>query len=346
MCRTATGLGRRGHRVWVLSHPESRLSRSAPGGIRLVARRLGMDYNPLMIAWLVGFIKRKGIDLVVTNIRKEVIIGGVAARLAGIPNIRRIGNHDDLNNRVKWSQEHLVDHNIIPCNLILEEARRRLPWVVPSQFTTVYNGVNPVDFSDGEIAKIRKGWGLAREHLVVGCTSGLAKVKRIDALISVFAGLRVKHPEVRLVIAGEGPEEAGLREKAREAGAGDSVVFAGFTADPAMVAAAYDIAVLNSSIEGFPNVLVEYMAAGKPVVSTRVGGVTEILEDRKNGLLVEPGDTDGLTKALLELMRDRETRDRLGREARRKVEAGFTEDKMLDRLEALFSRLAGTGRSG
>jgi glycosyltransferase involved in cell wall biosynthesis len=281
------------------------------------------------------------VDLVVTNIQKEVVIGGLAARLSGIPNIRRIGNRDDLNDRVKWSQKFLVNHSIVPCMATFEEARRRHPWLAPDRFTTVYNGLNPTTYSEGDIAEVRRTWGLTADHLVIGCTSGLAKVKGIDRLISVFAGLCGEYPRARLVLTGEGPEEAELRGQVRQAGIEDGVVFAGFSGETPKVAAAYDISVLNSSLEGFPNVIVEYMAAGRAVISTRVGGVVEIVEHGRNGLLIEPGDDEALGEALRRAMDDPDMRNRLGREARRTVEERFTETSMADSLEAVFSRVAG-----
>ena len=92
MHRTALGLEARGHKVWIVSHPDSRFTVSAPPGVRIIPKRLGMDYNPVMILFMARLIKKSHIDLVVTNIQKEITVGGCAARLTGIPSIRRIGN--------------------------------------------------------------------------------------------------------------------------------------------------------------------------------------------------------------------------------------------------------------
>jgi glycosyltransferase involved in cell wall biosynthesis len=279
----------------------------------------------------------------VTNIQKEVVIGGLAARLAGIPNVRRIGNDDDLNDRVRWRQTHLVDHSIVPCNFTLEKAAGRLSWIEPDRFTTIYNGVDPVDHSEEEKAGVRRGWGLPPDATVIGCTSGLAKVKGLNNLISAFARLAVEYPNTYLVLTGEGPEETDLRGLVRAAGIEGRVVFAGFTAEPTKAAAAYDIAVLNSSIEGFPNVVIEYMGTGIPVVSTRVGGVGEILLDRVNGLLIEPGDVSALVESLQLLLADPGLRSELGRRARQTVDEGFSGNRMVDRVEKLFKKITDTG---
>jgi glycosyltransferase involved in cell wall biosynthesis len=340
MCRTALGLGKRGHTVWMLSHPESRLTRSRPKGISIIPRKLGMDYNPAMIAYLIVFLKRNGVDLIVTNIKKEVVIGGLAARACGIPNVRRIGSHDDLNDRVKWHQTHLVDHSIVPCNYTLDEAAGRLPWIDKRRYTTIHNGMNPVRTAPGEIADLRRRWGVPGTAVVIGCTCALSTVKGLEGLIEIFAGLAATYRDAFLVLSGEGPEEAALRGMARSAGVEGRVIFAGFTDRPAKAAAAYDIGVLNSAREGFPNAILEYMGAGIPVVSTRVGGIPEILVHQSNGLLIDAGDSAALGESLRLLLDNPDLRKNLGRRAQQTVREGFSEDGMVDRVETLFKKLA------
>jgi glycosyltransferase involved in cell wall biosynthesis len=343
MHRTALGLEERGHRVWILSHPESRFTKSAPAGIRLIPKKLGMDFNPAMILYLVGFIKRHKIDLVLTNIQKEVVIGGLAARISGVPNVRRIGNEYDLNDRVRWRQTHLVDHSIVPCRFTLDAAARRLSWIERDLFTVIYNGVKPAEYSPEEKATVRRGWGVPVDAEVIGCTSSLGRVKGLEGLITAFGRVAAGHPESYLVLSGEGPEETALKRLAEASGVGNRVVFAGFTTRPTRAAAAYDIGVLNSEVEGFPNAVVEYMAAGTPVVSTRVGGVPEILTGGRNGLLIEPGNLEGLVAGLRSLLADPELRKELGRKARLTVEESFSEATMVDKVEALFKKAIGGG---
>ncbi len=342
MHRTALGLESRGHRVWIVSHPDSRFTISAPRGIRIIPKKLGMDYNPFMILYLVGLIKRNRIGLVVTNIQKEITIGGSAAKIAGVPSIRRIGNEYDINHRFRWRQKHLVDHTIAPSASILREAEKRVNWLDPARYTVIYNGRNPAVHSAEDIAEQRRRWGLSENDFIIGCTAQLAKVKGIDRLIGVFKALVDSQVDARLVITGEGPELRGLEARAAALGLSGRVVFAGFSADPARAAAAYDVAVLNSSKEGFPNALVEYLAAGTAVVSTEVGGVGEILKHGENGLLVDVGDDKQLLDAIVRLQRDRDLKSRLARAGLKTIEDGFSEDVMLDRLERLFrERMSG-----
>ncbi len=345
MHRTALGLEARGHRVWIVSHPGSRFTASAPAGVRIIPLKIGMDYNPFMILHLVRFIRRNRIDLVVTNIQKEITVGGSAAKLTGIPSIRRIGSGNDINPRFRWRQQHLVDHTIAPSKSVMEEARKRVGRLDPSRYTVIYNGRNPASYSREEIARQRRLWGLSERDFIIGCTTRLAEVKGLDRLIGVFKAMIDSQVDAYLVLTGEGPERPGLEAAASRFGIRERVVFAGFSDEPARVAAAYDVGILNSSQEGFPNSLVEYLAAGTPVVSTDVGGVGEILTHDRNGLLVEAGDDRQLLQAVLRLARDRDLRLRLAGAGLKTIEEGFSEDIMVDSLERFFQERISERRS-
>jgi glycosyltransferase involved in cell wall biosynthesis len=338
MRQTAIGLEAKGHQVWVLGHPKGRFIRSAPKEIRLIPRRLGMDYSPLTVSFLVRFIKSHQIDLIVTNIEKEVIAGGIAARLCGIPNIRRVGREDDFKKKLKirWNHRHLVDQCIVPCDFVRDNAVKRAPWLDRAQFTTIYNGKNGRRYSRDEIKSQRKAWGLEENDVIIGVTSQLSKSKAIDRLIRVFKRLQEKCPEWYLVVTGEGSEKEKLAALAEELKIQERVVFAGFSSEPLLSSAGYDIAVSNSRFEGFPNNVVEYFAVGRPVVTTDAGGVSEMVRHGENALLIPCDDDTQLYESLLTLIRNPEMRKAIGRRAMETIEQGFSEDLMIERLETFF----------
>ena len=338
MQRTAKALESRGHQVTILAHPEGKFVASAAKELRVVARKLGMDYNPLAIRFLVKFIRENQVDLVVTNIEKEVIAGGVAARLCRIPNIRRVGREDDFNEKFKVKIHHrlLVDRCVVPCNLVRDNAVKRAPWLDESQFTTIYNGKNPKIFSKTTIARQRHEWGLSDGALIIGVTSQLTRQKNVHGLVRVFERLRDRYQNIVLVITGEGNEKETLRKIVRDAHMDPWVVFSGFAADPLRAASAYDIAVSNSDFEGFPNTVVEYFAAGRPVVTTDAGGVEEMVNDHENGILVPKGDDNRLYDAIALLIENDALRGVLAKNAINTIDNGFSEDHMIDRLESFF----------
>ncbi|MEE8481449.1 MAG: glycosyltransferase family 4 protein [Desulfobacterales bacterium] len=340
MKKTAFGLKRKGHSVWILAHPNGRFIQSASKDLKLFPKKLGMDYNPLMIYFLIRFIKSNKIDLVITNIEKEVIAGGIAARICRIPNVRRVGREDDFNEKlkVKWHHRLLVDQCIVPCDLVRKNAMKRAKWLDGSQFTTIYNGENCKRFSVDEIRHQRKKWGLSNKDFIVGVTSQLSSVKGVDSLIQVFNRIAEKHPEIYLIIMGEGKEKEKLKSIVSELNLSGRIIFGGFTTDPMCAAAAYDIAVSNSRFEGFPNNVVEYFAVGKPVVTTDAGGVTEMVKDGYNALLVPCDDNIQLYNKILFLIENPDLRKRLSQNTINTIEKEFSEDIMMDKLEKFFKR--------
>jgi glycosyltransferase involved in cell wall biosynthesis len=142
-----------------------------------------------------------------------------------------------------------------------------------------------------------------------------------------------------VLIAGSGVEEQRLREQIGEAGLEETVLLLGTRTDVPDLLAAADVAVCCSDFEGTPLSVMEYMAAGKPVVATRVGGLPELIEHGVHGLLFESRDVAGLAGAIGELLGDQERRTRFGERARVRQQREFDLDSTLRRLEELYEML-------
>ena len=153
----------------------------------------------------------------------------------------------------------------------------------------------------------------------------LAGVKGVPILLDAVAALRDRHPGLRLTLIGDGPERALLEAKARDLGLADTVSFVGYKsqAEVAQALAETDVFVLPSFAEGVPVVLMEAMAARVPVVTTRIAGVPELVEDGVSGLLVPPGDTGALCTALETVLADPDRRRAMGAAGHAKVTGDF-----------------------
>ncbi len=273
-----------------------------------------------------------------------MIFGGIGARLGGAASIRRVGNQFDFDDtfRIRMHQKHLVDLNIVPCRTMVSEILGRTPWMKEQDFRVVYNGKPVQNFTPEEIALQRKKWAVPEGRLIIGTTSQLSDVKRIDGIIRIFAELCRDCPNLYLVITGQGREEENLKNLARELGIYERVRFPGFTRTPMPSAAGYDIAVFNSRYEGFPNSVVEFMAAGCPVISTQVNGIDEIIEHDRNGLLVESGDEDAFTANLRMLISNPGKRKALSEKALQTVQDRFSQEKMIQNVERAFQEIITT----
>lgn len=154
----------------------------------------------------------------------------------------------------------------------------------------------------------------------------LVPVKGFDVLIDAFAEIQSQVPEWGLEMWGAGPELEPLQQRARDLGVSERVWFRGVTERPFEALRQGDLFVMSSHAEGFPNALVEAMACGLPVISTRFGGAVEdIIQHGSNGILVPSGDRSALAEAMLKLMLDPAARAHLGQEATQVVQRFSTE---------------------
>jgi glycosyltransferase involved in cell wall biosynthesis len=200
------------------------------------------------------------------------------------------------------------------------------------QYRVIPNGVDPEEFS-------AEPEPVPGRILVVG---RLARQKRPDIAIRAFAQVRERNPSAELHLVGDGPLRFELTALIAELGVADSVKFLGLRDDvPALLSRASCL-VLSSDYEGCPYSVLEAMAAGVPVVATKVGGVPELVDER-NGLLVEPGQPDELAEAVSALVADPRRARALGRAGRERVRSEFSLQRMTDAVKAVYREVASAG---
>ena len=181
----------------------------------------------------------------------------------------------------------------------------------------------------------------ARAIRTVITVANLRREKAHEVLLRAAASLIAAHPSLRFVIVGDGPRRAELEADARSLGLAQHVSFLGHREDvPALLAEA-DLFVLPSRSEAFPNGVLEAMAAGLPVVASRVGGLLDLVEHERTGLLVRPDDATELAKAIADVVRQPERAAALGEAARARVAARYSFDRMVEAFEDLYSTQLG-----
>jgi glycosyltransferase involved in cell wall biosynthesis len=253
-----------------------------------------------------------------------------AAAAARVP--VRIGNRREINpdkspglialQRIAYGFAHRVVAN---STAVADRLRRE--GLTPRKISIVPNGV--------ELAAYQLHAGSPRLRRIV-TVANLRAEKAHETLITAAARLLSIRPEAEFWIVGGGARLQELTALADRLGIGGRVRFLGHRDDVPALLSESDIFVLTSRSEGFPNSVIEAMAAGLPVVATGVGGVVELIEHERNGLLVAPGDSDAVAEALLGLMERPERAAALGRAARLTVEGRFTFDLMVRRFEEIY----------
>jgi glycosyltransferase involved in cell wall biosynthesis len=184
---------------------------------------------------------------------------------------------------------------------------------------------------------------------LIGALGRLDPVKGYDDLIGAVRVLKDRGTAVRCVIAGVGPDETRLKGMIDELGLEDDVQLLGLRDDVASLLRAFDVAVMSSHSEGSPLAIIEYMAAGLPIVATSAGGISELISDGEHGLLVEPQDPAALAAALERILSDPALGARLGASAQARQVDEHDLDRTIGRLEnlyvALYERAQRNGRT-
>jgi glycosyltransferase involved in cell wall biosynthesis len=343
MLRALRALQRRGHEVWLCCRPHTELAdRAAEAGIPVKLVNFRGDFDPICILRLVRFMRRNRIEAVLTNMDKELRNAGIAAKLAGVRAvIPRRGIDYPLKNRWRYR----FAYNVLATRVLANShaTKRALlqnaPWLDETRIEVIHNGIEIEAFLQSARRSFRAEWNIAAHAPVLGFVGQLDERKGLGVLLSAFELIHQRIPEAKLVLAGEGPLREMIESEAREKGWEQNVVLAGFVDDVAAVMHALDVLVLPSYWEGFGLVIIEAMACARPVITTNLSSMPEIVEDGRTGYLIPPGDANALAERALALLQDRSLRERMGQAGRGRVAEHFSHEKMIDRLEELFERM-------
>jgi glycosyltransferase involved in cell wall biosynthesis/SAM-dependent methyltransferase len=190
---------------------------------------------------------------------------------------------------------------------------------------------------------IREELGAGAEDVLFTYTGRLAPIKRADTMLRALAIAVGEGAPIKVVVVGDGTIRSEIEQLARDQGCDGSVRFLGYRRDLPEIAAGSDAALLTSDSEGTPVALIEAAAAGRPAVSTSVGGVSDIVIEGETGLLADAGDEVAIATAMTRLAGDRELRRRMGGRAREHVAARFGAERLLDDIDGLYTELLERG---
>ncbi|MEA2397786.1 MAG: hypothetical protein QOK25_1342 [Thermoleophilaceae bacterium] len=327
--------------------PASDAARSAVAELQAAGVRVhGLGRQSTLAVWswwpLVRLMRRERIDVVHSHKFGSNVWAAALSPLARVPVL--------VAHEHTWSFEgqpvrRFLDRELIARSsdafvAVSREDRRRMievERIAPDKVTFVPNGIDALPAGDGE--RVRRELGIETGAPVAGAVAVLRPQKALDVLVRALAAILPTVPDLRVVIAGEGPQRAALRALAAELGVERSLILLGHRSDVPDLLAAFDLAVSSSSFEGSPLALMEYMDAALPVVATRVGGVPDLIDDGVHGLLVEPGDAGSLARAMGVLLRDPGRAREMGARGRERRRSEFDLDGTVRRLEALYEEL-------
>ena len=325
---------------------------------------LGREISPLrdLVATLrlARLIRRERPDILHTHTAKAGTVGRVAALLAG----RRAppivvhtfhghvlrGYFGPLRSRLFRLLERWLAARTTALIAVSPQVRDDLVALgvaPPERFVVIRLGIELDERvaaeRDGR-AESRRYLGIASDRFAVGWIGRMTAVKRTDDVLVAFRRLRDDGVDAVLCMVGDGPDRPELERRAHELGVIRDTLFLGYQEDVAPFYAAFDALVLPSSNEGTPVSAIEALAAGRPVVATRVGGVPDVVQEGQDGFLVDPGATDDLADRLARLARDPALRERMGGAGRERVLPRYAVARLIDDVDRLYrSLLASAG---
>ena len=291
-------------------------------------------------------IKAHSIDVVHTHGYKGNLYGLAAARQFHAPVIATCHNWTDetASLRVYRYVDYLVLRRFRRIVAVSDAvaALLRTAGIPSSRITTIDNGIDLSPFKTAR-PKLREEMK-EKPGMLVGLVGRLTPPKGGEYFLQAAREVLAKIPAALFVLVGEGPERQTLEGLARQLGISRQVVFAGHRNDMPEVYASLDVLVLPSFNEGLPMTIMEAMASGKPVIATPVGAVPKLITAEQTGLFVNPGDSLGLSAAILRILSDSSFREKLGRNGRAWVAQHFSAEAMArsysDQYRHLTEKLA------
>lgn len=287
-------------------------------------------------------------DIVHTHTAKAGFIGRIAAKLAGTPFVIHTPHGHDfygyfgsVGSRFVVILERIAALFADKIAVLTEtEKRDMLKYHVcdSGKIEVVKSGINFSAFEkkDVDIIKKKDEFNIEPGDIVVGAISRLESIKGLEYFIDSVKMVLDVVPKAKFLIVGEGSLRSSLEDRANRMGIGDRVIFTGWREDVPEIMMILDVVVLASLNEAVGRVLIEAGLTGKPVVATAVGGVPDIVRNGKTGILVSPMDSEGIGRAIIELLKDENKRQTMGRAAREWVKSNFDQKNMIDSIDSIY----------
>lgn len=311
--------------------------------VRVLNKRLKLD--PSCFRTLKRELQQHKPDIVQTWLFAGNCYGRLAAKLAKVPHIIATERCVD-----EWKSEYQfvidrwlarwTDQVIVNSMAVADFYRGR--GIEPAKIHVIPNGIEEVPAPAAPtLARELEELGVTSETRLIGFVGRLWPQKRVEDLLWATDILRISGAPIQVVILGEGPKRHALENFAQRLRLNSIVHFLGHRSDVSSWLARMNVLVLPSEFEGMPNVALEAMQAGVPVVATRIAGMDEVVVDGMTGLLVEPKEPFFLAKAISKVLDDPEFAARLGAAGQRFVRDRFSVDAMVAQYTSIYEKIVG-----
>ena len=337
MITAAKGLSKRGHCVRVSGKTNSIfLDKANEKGLNTVPLNFFEDYSPFKIWHTKRILIREKVDVIILNLKKDIRVAGIAARMAKVPVI--IARNGIQLFRDIWKHKKtagLVDGIITNTNSI-RDIYNQFPWMDNKKTKVIYNGLKMNGVIDQ--VNIHNIWNIPKDNIIFVAAGRLTIQKGFDLLIDAVYQLKGKTKPFSVLISGSGKEWSNLERQIDQKGLKGIVKLIGFQNNLSQIINAADFVLMPSRHEGMPNVAMESMALGKPVFASNVNGIPELIKHRHSGYILDSLSVNKICDAMQFAINNHgsEEINRWGITAKNKIATHFTLTEMLNQLESYF----------
>jgi glycosyltransferase involved in cell wall biosynthesis len=315
-------------------------------GIPVERWTMPTDIAPHFFWKLYRYLKQNPPDIVHTHLFHAETYAIPAAKFAGVRYVVNSSHNDDpfrrslsfrIRSRILWRltvRGIAISESVKRFLLDYEGARK-------SQLRVIYYGLEPESISPIPQPTLQESLGLSSDARIIGSVCRLVEQKGITYAIRAMHRLAPDYPNLHYVIVGDGVLREQLSQQVADAVLSDRIHFLGWREDIASLMVQFEIFIAPSLWEGFGLVFLEAMKQARPIVSTKLSSVPEVIAQGKTGVLVEPRDPDALAIAIRHLLDEPDMARRMGEAGRRRLETVFSQQTMIEQTAKLYRELFG-----
>lgn len=309
-----------------------------------------------VIKKLYRLIKEKNIHVVRTHEYRANLHGRIAALIARVPciiasvhNIYESEYSDykreqKINRRILNRYLAALTDRVVAVSTTVKSDILKFDGIPEAKVDVIYNGIYVDEFVKAYSESVRSELGISPDRQIIGSIGRLVQQKGQKYLIEAIAQIKAKHPDVLLLVIGDGPLENELKEYTKDLGIEDNVIFLGIRRDIPSLLSAMNIFVFPSLWEGLGNALIEAMAAGKPIIATGIPVVKEIFDSCNGGIIVPPENSEALAFSFESIFNDKNLSQKLGTAARERALSCYDIKTSVNKYTTLYKKiLAGKG---
>lgn len=308
--------------------------------VEVFNKKRSFDFS--LITKVANLMQKEKIDIVLTTLFYADVIGAFAAHRAEVPvdiSWEVVSHPFKFHHTYAYKRALKYIDMVVPVSHAIGRQIMAERGVPKEKIHTIHYGVDIQKYNIRDGAAKRIELGLRSDEIVFGTNARMTHQKGHVYLIEAAQEVVKKFPNIRFVLAGDGPLRSDIEKQIKNANLENNFLLIGFRNDIADLLPAYDMYVLPSLFEGLPNQVLEAMACGKGVIASAVDGTVEAVVDGETGILVPSKNSPALAKALLNVLENRQLFRKFGENSRKRIEQNFTIKQEIQKFETLFDDL-------